>query len=714
MVNQKKEFLKNLAKFREIEAEFDKKQEKKKINYILPIIQALSFADFAIKLAGNPNAEIDKIRSKFAEFYYFSYGQDIKKMNKSDFSPELALKIEEFQKNPENFDKQSLIDEIVKYEEKYTHAHSRILFNYGEISDQIFQSLDEDSKNKIKDKANQIGLAKNSPEFLNIIFEIHEMLGIEKNSSVIDKDDLENHALLNQMTNYSQNILQVLGAFVDEDSFWEMVEKLQNKSSKSDDLSRFLTPNKLNYGKGFELMEEKQVDVTVGIETEFLLSCDKADQNDVVKRVLSDLNSRRFMQKKYGLKETVPAIEDMSIFEAKREEIANKGLILDIDAVKRDLGKRINDNNWQEINDLINKEFEKKEQLLKYIEKRCNNFTPEEAYFYDLFFLDSVAKEFKVEIEDIFSPQDSDEENFKKAIKWIAKGRFYEKLLDMIRAHEISFGPFALNEVVDKKKELISYMRLKANKHGLLMNDANVQINLAINLDGKNILIPKIEDKNGEKVVKTNDLARKILLVIEKSLAKMAKKEGVLRNQNEIQAGFDRKKTIDEELKGTPYFEVDSDLGAFLNHKKLAAKNVTLRISKINDQVAVVEVRLIGNNTHFKAFDNEQRTFSSGIEYVMEAVLPFLTKEIGEFLSTNSKEHLKSMMTKDVLVNFDGSIEGLEGVKVGKIIRAGLYEDHEKKHDSLSELKKSLSPAKKVQKPEVSGLSKDDSGVVYK
>src|SRR3989338_4146188 len=468
---------------------FDEKKKREKINIILPFIQLVSYLKALNEIVGNNVAQHDEILRDFANNYGRLYRQDVSRMKVSDLSPELMRKINDVDIN------KKLLEEIKQYSQKYTHAHSRIMFNYGAILMQIFAQ----NKDKQPELRSLVDLMMRQENIEGKLVEINTKFEVEKNSEVVIKDDLENHSLLNQITTYSQNIAQFPALILNDKNFAKIIATLQSTQGKT-------ILRKAQEKKHVRVVPlPAGVEMQVGIETEFLLNTlHSRTKTESVKEILADLNARRFMQEKYNLPASIAKIEDMTSFLQFEEESADRFSVL---SIMRETKKRITDENWQN----IRSDEPNKEKLIELLEWHCKRFSEAEIYFCKLFLLNKdFARNSKIEMAGVYDFSKSDEENFIQIISLISKGMLHEKALDMIRAFEVSMGPFDAQEIIDKKNYTMAEMRLLANQNGLSLDDANIQLNLSVKFNGRNIFLPKIYEEEWGKIIKISALGKEI------------------------------------------------------------------------------------------------------------------------------------------------------------------------------------------------------------
>lgn len=694
---------KNLHSIFQAWEELDDEQKIRKINFILPFVQLASYLD-AIRQTGilpelQQETFADHLESFKKDYKKLFGGKDLSEMKSSDISPELLRKIEEAQQNNQQLspeDRQALLS----YGDKYVHAHNRIMFNYGNflleildakmnqgLKDKIktFNENELDDKSQEKKRRKSLRGREDHPEARLLIY-LNSLFEIERNSAEIQKDDLENHALLNQLSNYLQHFLLLhrLSDYQETAKILETISSVDNTHLKST-IIRSETSEEVS--KDFEKsLEAKGLSIEIGLETEFLLHDIESDdletavqRNVALKKILADLNARRNMQTKYGIPPTIPQIKDLTLFfediEVDEKEGA-KGMVIskkDFLEITQDLDKN-----------LSNSEEYDKEEMLKHVA----NFTKAEAFFYKFLLLNGDFPERnKIEIDGVYNPSRTREENLKNIWNLIREGKFYEKVLDMIQAHEIAFGPHEISEIVRVKERVLENMRKIAAESELSVDDPNVQINLSLWIQTKegkkNALVPEIIKEKDQTRIQISQLGVEFLRIIQEVVAEAANEvEGVVRAQKEVDSGLDRKKYIGTQLKGTEYLEVNLSLPAFLNHKLLAAKSFNIRFSVINDEVAVAEIRFIGNNPHFAQFDNSQteNVYKSGLEFIPEVLLPRIASKIQQFVNSKTEKELQELYDKKVPIGKDGKVAGLKSVKIENAQHDNVFDPEKRKN----------------------------------
>lgn len=682
--------------------------QAKKVNLILPFIQLAGYCRTLRELASQDVSELDIALGDFREKYQRHFDCDIAMMNVSDISPELMARIAEVQAGGAAL-KESEREHLLQYRHKYSHAHSRILYNYG-----LFLATTQTKLTPAEQEALAANLAaltatEDAREALHLLSQLNQQFELEKHSTALAKDDLENHALLNQMSNYNQNISQVAEILLDEAKLAEFEKTLDHDAARTEIRRAPVVVDEVALSVEKDRLKAKGVLMTVGLETEFLLrpihqqveEMSETQKNVCLKEALADINARRRMQTKYGLTPTLPEIHDMTKFFVGEEDedvvvleesSDEKDLVVEtvvssttpdtaasVVTTKRFITKR---DFTQIVGDLEERLPIEEKPLAKIW---AANFTDAEVFFYKLFFLGTDAEAHKIEMDGVFYPDKSKTENFARILPLLRAGRFHESLLDMIQAHEVAIGPHDFTQIIPEKRAALTAMRLEANCCDTALLDPNVQVNLSFFVNGQCVLSPQIGAEGDTTIIHYNQLAVEFLRVIEEVVAESGVETGVLRNQSEVSAALDRKKHLGakDEVKHSKYLTIDPSKAAFLNHKMMAAKNVTLRLSAINDTVGVCEIRLVGNNPHFARIDSAQVVDQSGIDFIPELLIPRIAARISTFVETKTSEKIATMLATPVMVTHDGKIAGLDCVAVPKITRDPLYNSDAHRHVNL-------------------------------
>ena len=699
-------------------------EKRHKINLILPVIQFSSYLKSLNQIINNEAIVSSQktILDDFSQYYSKHFKQDVSLMNSSDISKKLLRRIGGIQEGSEEKLTPGETNELLSYRNKYIHAHNRVMFNYGSFLEQIFNrenTLSQDKKQEIYNLINSISEQDSSDNLVKKLNQINMSFELEKHSSMIEKDDLENHALLNQMSNWNQNIIEISKIILNEESLLKAKNDIGNVYlADQASINREIGEENLqSLEENINSLKNQRIEGKLGIESEFLIkskepiasldtgTLNSQQINSSLKEILADINARRNMQKKYNAKLTLPEISDTTLLFAENNSLTENNA--DQISIKRHLGEFFADTQENEL-------LAVQDQSINQVD----NFTQAETVFYKLFFLQENPAQ--IEIDGIYDPNKTPKQNLQIIAPLIAQGRFHEKLLDMIEACEVSFGPYELSLAITEKNAVIENIREVAKRTGSSLSNPNIQLNLSFTVKDKdgndrNIFMPKITGQGEHALMKFNGLGREFLRIIQESVANSSEVSGLLRNQTEIGSAFDRKKVIGVKdlgpLYGSPYLQEDNSKPAFLNHKSLAAKNDTLRLSVIKanseeektDGIAVCEIRLIGNNPHLARFNNSYRVDSNGLDFITETLLPKITKDLSNFTATKTDEELTALLEQEVNMSYDGRIEGLLASKITESII------HDNLFDSASHKNSTTRLAKNVSQDDITLLTPKSS-----
>ena len=636
----------NLAKLNDW-LKLDNNEKFQRLNYLLPIIQSLSLIKALYEIAEleDKQANINTITEKLTEFS--KQFTDLEMINEkslntktSDFSAEEFKNLTELEVLSEK-EIANLRNIIAQKNLKYENAHMKIAFNYGDFYQTSFNIQCDTNKREQKDK---IIKAIKDDDAATLI-KLAQELQLEHYTQYLQLDELENHAFLNQISNFSRNLTLLLNS----SKIFTLDPTAARAKNSTDTKTASLSANlkKLVNGKNTEFtMIDSNIDVTIGLETEFLLAHNPTNQqqkegkdsprekNITLKKNLADINARRKMQKKYGKTVTLPELTSLNKLLYPLEQntaekiINNSPALIEIRSFVEQKGISIN-------NELTS---------------GIANMSVEEIYFFHLLFC--AEEDYKFVFEGI-----NDGENLKADLEntcaAISKNMWHEKTLDMIRASELSIGPFkipAYQEIINH----IEQMEKIATKCGVEIIKPNLQINFSAKYkNGPNLLLPIISQNHDNEDVKVemSVAGANFIKLLQESLINCAKQNEYLLRGDNVSAALDCKKNL-QSIENTAYLKINEEDNAFLNHKRLAGKNATLRLSKFDDETAVIEVRLIGNNPHFAEYNEASlNNEPSGLATIPAILLP-------EFYQNLAREiaQLQENKTQKAAIYTDGSI----------------------------------------------------------
>jgi len=304
-------------------------------------------------------------------------------------------------------------------------------------------------------------------------------------------------------------------------------------------------------------------------------------------------------------------------------------------------------------------------------------------------------------MDEIFDWRDNEQkrqEKFLEILKNIGdKGSFYAKTLDMIRASEFAVGEFPLEIAKQEFDASLEYTRLVAKEHDLRLKDRGVQINVGAQLGQKTLNISS-GNSGDELEIFTDSLTLSIGTAIQKTLEKTFQDYPILERKGQniigIEVNVDHKKGLIKKTKGTDYFiSFDSqksreenfglthNSSAFPVHRRNTGKSGTIRLARLEDdnEIAVYEVRLLGNNPHAPYFDEYPRQILNGAKIAVEIFTQYLTKEL-EVIKIDDEE-------QKIGIRKDGKIDALE---------TKFLEDSPKNQPSFSIILKSFKDNEKI------------------
>ncbi len=667
--------------------------KKKSINLVIPLIESASLiAELTANKSLNDELEI------FAYNYQQIFGRDISKLESSDFSVEVMKSLNQINKIDSNKtitleEKRQQVEDLLggseavkefrrklieESDHKYQHAHSRISWNYGKFVKTILESQGK----SLEQKSQELYLIEDEKEFFSSLVKLNNEVALADNFDIIKKnhgvDGIEEHTAINQGTLYRAGVdaarqIKEIESFVGEEDleskasifFRKMsnlksikvdTKSLEKEVKKSKDLDSWKDDyNRSIVGKGLE--------TTVGYEMEFLLlpfggpeAEEKRQKTEFEKLVKgsADLSSRKKMRDNYGFPSTelanTPNIllffsEDEIEQEKQQNKLNNSGKDKFCTRIVEFLETRRNEDN----SEIIDKAISNVPLLSR-----------EEIYFFDLLFLrHEEAQRNKLALDGVFEWDKNLEQNLNNILPPLANNAsFYPQTLDMIRAHEVAIGPFAIDNL-EAKNSSVDYMRRVAAEHQLRLKDRDVQINIGVQRQEQSLLNIQTDEIEGKKTVFVNANSIEVIKAVQNGLTKAIEENPwIARSGQEfVSVGIDRKKGFDGYLKETPYYKQydpeihTQDASAFPVHRDNTGKSGMVRLARINPDLAVLELRLIGNNTHVPNYDESVKQIFNGMDNLPEVVFPYL---IDSLKKANLVEN-----PEKVVVNFDGTIDEL-------------------------------------------------------
>jgi hypothetical protein len=664
--------------------ELEEGSQKKSINFISEFIESASLLQ---KLSGN-----DILGSElklFNENYQKLFDKDLSKLGTSDLSPKNVELLNQIKKidgeEKELLNKKAKISSLLEQEgfsiqafrenlitesvDKYPNAHVKVSWNYGNFIDHIGENLSPEKKGKFDKLKTELATTKNDQEFYEKLVLLNQIADIPANFDKLKKqfglDGIEEHTLINQGTQYRGKLDVVeLITEIENQSGDDLSQKSQNFFKEKSELKSIKIYTKKISQDFQETLSSVETStpagvnnpqLTLGFEVESVILPTKGPNAEAerkeqfsefekITRGLADNDSRGKMRKTYGFDSSeigsspnallLFSDDELTGFKAQnREKYGDK-----ISAIEKYL------------------EAEKQNyphEIIKF-DKALGNLallSAEEILFLDLFYQkQEKAIEHKLTMDDVFDWRDNQEKRQEKFLKILEdigeKGSFYAKTLDMIRASEFAIGEFPLESAKQQFDASLSHVKVVAKEHDLRLKDRGIQINVGAELGQKTLNISS-EIIDEKLKIFTDPLTIVVGTAIQKALEKTFQDYPILERKGQgiigIEVNVDRKKGLIRETTGTDYFisfdpqksreenlGLTHDSSAFPVHRQNTGKSGTIRLARLgnDDEKAVFEVRLLGNNPHAPYFDEHPRQIFNGAEITVEIFTQYLTKEL--------------------------------------------------------------------------------------
>ena len=572
--------------------------------------------------------------------------------------------------------RENLIAESV---DKYPNAHVKVSWNYGNFIDHIGENLSPEKKGKFDKLKTELATTENDREFYEKLVLLNQIADIPANFDKLKKqfglDGIEEHTLINQGTQYrgKLDVVELIteiekqnGDDLSQKSQNFFIEKSELKSIKiytkkiSQDFRIYTKKISQDFRKNLTSVETytpagvNNPQLTLGFEVESVILPIKGPNAEAerkeqfsefekITRGLADNDSRGKMRKTYG-------------FDSSEIGSSPNALLLFSDDELTEFKTQNHEKYGDKISAIekfIEVEKQNYPQEIAKFNKALGNLallSAEEILFLDLFYQkQEKAIEHKLTMDDVFDWRDNQEKRQEKFLKILEdigeKGSFYAKTLDMIRASEFAIGEFPLESAKQQFDASLNHVRVVAKEHDLRLKDRGIQINVGAELGQKTLNISsEIVDEKLE--IFTDPLTIVVGTAIQKALEKTFQDYPILERKGQdiigIEVNVDRKKGLIIETKGTDYFlsfnpqksreenlGLTKDSSAFPVHRQNTGKSGTIRLARLgDDEKAVFEVRLLGNNPHAPYFDEHPRQIFNGAEITVEIFTQYLAKEL--------------------------------------------------------------------------------------
>ena len=716
--------------------ELGEDSQKKSINFISEFILSASLFQ---KFSGDENLKTQL--TSFQENYNKIFGSDLTKLGTLDLSPENVITLNEIKKIdlqkielPEKRERISslLAEKSLKIQDfrkslvaesldKYSHAHFKVMRNYGDFIDHLDANLNSEQKQEFDKLKTTLSTTEDEREFFKNLVLLNNCADIPANFDKLRAkfgiDGLEEHTLINQGTLYR--------AYLDRGESINKIFGVDDPANASKSAKEYFVKNgnlksikvnteeilKVFRSKPKEILEdshpeeeskkrkrEESLQLTLGFEIEGVLSTrggfdaekerlENLSEFQKIKRALADNDARIKMRETYGFPSSKIGHTPNPMLLYEEDELNNFKI-----QHHGQYGDKIST-----IKEYLEKEKKGHSQESAKFDKAIKNIallSQEEIFFLDLFYMrKDKTKENRIAIDDLFDWRDKKEnhqEKFFGVLQEIGeKGGFYQKTLDMIRVTEFAIGEFPLEDANEKFSKSLKYFRDVAKEHGLRLKDRGVQTNFGAEYKGETLEI-STENSGKELKVSTNQLTVIVIKAIQNALTRLLEDDPSLQREGQdivgVEVGVDRKKGLIGKTAGTDFIETfgskhSKDSSAFPLHRMNTGKSGMMRIASISgddetckiikisddkerrERVAVLEVRLIGNNPHAPYHDGFPRLIFNGAEVIVEKLIKYVEEEF----SNLSLE--KEKIDERVLIEKNGKIISIPGTFPDGIVK---------------------------------------------
>ena len=609
--------------------------------------------------------------------------------------------------------RESLVAESL---DKYSHAHFKVMRNYGNFIEHLETNLNSEKKKEFDNLKAKLTAAEDEKEFFKHLVLLNNFADIPSNFEKLSEfriDGLEEHTLINQGTLYrsyldrGESINKVLGVddpanasksateyFVKNGNLKSIKvnteEILKVFRNRKDDPEKILEDSHPKE-ESKKRKREESLQLTLGFEIEGVLSTkggfeaekerlENLSEFQIIKRALADNDARKKMRETYGFPSSKIGHSPNPMLLYEEDELNNFKT-----QHHGQYGDKIST-----IKEYLEKEKKNHSQESAKFDKAIKNIellSQEEIFFLDLFYMrKDKTKENRIAIDDLFDwrdNKDNHQEKFFGVLQEIGeKGGFYQKTLDMIRVTEFAIGEFPLEDANEKFSESLKYFRDVAKEHGLRLKDRGVQTNFGAKYKGETLKI-STENSGEELEVSTNQLTVIVSKALQKAVTRLLEEDPSLQREGQdivgVGVGVDRKKGLIKETTRTDFIETfgskhSKDSSAFPLHRMNTGKSGMMRIASISgddnafkiieisdgkerrERVAVLEVRLIGNNPHAPSPDGFPRLIFNGAEVIVEKLIKYVEEEFSKL--SLEKENI----AEKVLIEKDGKIAEIPAI----------------------------------------------------
>ena len=531
-----------------------------KLARITAILPFVSLAGILLKQ--NPDNEIlQNIRNDFKKYYEQNHPRKLE-WESSDFNKALIDKLAQLSTEGGSITP-DLLKELFSYQDKYKHAHFVASFNLVDVLDDI-QLDDSLDINKITTSIRQ----RLEKEF-------------EK------PDDLERHALLNQLSSFLQDLQENKRIISDSEKTKEYIT--EQKTFTKNTSTQVARP--INEKNPTEIKAGPAI-IKSGIEVEFSsansqLSGPKNIYQQIafLKQISADYEARRQMALKYK-KTPLPEINWQNIIPPVPESLLSDG--------PNASESYLNQATFNLITKILHNNFSGTKKAD--IENTVATMLPQEALAFLLLFGETNQSDINFQFDGI-------QQNIEEVYNLIKNKQFYAKTVDMIQALEADLFIGKINEEkLAKLPEKFQELNYWSNFVGWPITQINQQVNFSFTdrNSNKDLIDYQIEGDPNNLKATISGVGAEILKTIQSSLQKLDKEYDIFRDGSEIAVALDAKKSGSPEFFAQQVKEFEKHhqgASAFTIHKQVAGKSVEIRVSKINNDT-IIEVRMLGTNPH--------------------------------------------------------------------------------------------------------------------
>jgi hypothetical protein len=621
--DQKQNIKQILTKWQNLSSSLDGFDTKRNtIEYILPFIQLASLLNAIQK-----DEELTTLLNNFRSFYKNICPLPLEK-GSSYLKKEL---LQQLQNIDEIKDIRLITEELIKMRGAYPHAHVVTSFYFGDLFEKQASALEK--------QENFESFIKQAQEKLATIL-------ATKNLADCDFDSYEEHVLLNQKTDFNQR-LKIAGEIIyNKDSTERFLKKIDpaivgRHAGRS--VKVFFSGE--NGADSEKVGGDKNLKTQAGVEVEISFRDEEFSLQTIwqkiatAKKLLSEINNaekfRQFYKDVRGNSGSNFKQIDVSAFIAKLQQCEFAEI--------RSENTSLNPRTFELINDIIQKSLPEKDAAE--IRKTIAKMSREEAFAFLLLFSNQdIATDLRFNF-------DGFDRDVGQVYELIKQDKFYSQIVDMLYALEtdIFLGDVddeKVKQLTKKWQELVYW----SNFVGLDLDKANQQTNFSFAIDDVDLVGYRVnEDGKGATISR---LGVEILKAIQQAVQETNSRLSILRDQTEIDIAFDAKKSGNEKFFKhalTQKTAENPDLTEFAMHKLVAAKNATIRISKVNDST-IVEIRLAGVNSHNPGGEEGKLDFG-----MAEELIKAVDQAVQKYVKSLTENYYRALLGERVNIT-DGKI----------------------------------------------------------